>query len=85
MSDVVAKFTGEDGVKYRVVREEVSEAYCCYKFAWCVSEGFMEAQKDWVHGFGSASARAVWKTSNNTATSHAIEYCPFCGANLTPN
>ena len=43
MSDVVAKFTGKDGVEYRVIREGVSEAYCCYKFASCVAAGIIVA------------------------------------------
>ena len=84
MSDVVAKFTGKDGVEYRVIREEVSEAYCCYEFASCVATGLIEPPQDWVQSIGRANARIVWRTSRNTATSHAIEYCPFCGADILP-
>lgn len=82
MGSVVARFTGKDGIEYRVVREEVSEAYCCYKLASCVNADFIEPQKDWVPGIGRSSARIVWQTSYNTATSHAIGYCPFCGTKL---
>jgi len=69
-------------VERRVVVEKVSEEYCCYKFASCVAAGFLEPQRDWVPGIGRSSARSVWKTSRNTATSHAIDYCPFCGTKL---
>ncbi len=68
----------------RVVREDVSEEYCCYKFASYVATGFIEPPQDWVGGIGKASARIVNKTSANTATSNAIDYCPFCGTKVTP-